>query len=267
MRLAALFLLFPSVPAAFAESVTGSGCSVSNVGYLSDLAKEYERQSGVRMFIRGGGTVIGIEDVATGRVDFAASCRKRAPDDPKNIEFIQVAWDALVFIVHKTNPVGNISIDKVRAIYSGKITNWNQLGGPDLPIKLFISRPQKGLSGVESSSKELILGKNAVAPDGNIVSLPSTGIVEQMVEQTPEGLAITGFSSARKRDVKMLQVNGVAPSKKDIAADNYPFRRPLFLILPRNPKREAKKFVEFVLSREGQQYISSLGVVSLLDVK
>ena len=72
-----LAVLFPEVRPAHSESITGSGCSVSNVGYLQELAKEYERQTGVKVLVRGGGTVVGIEDVRTGKVDFAASCRKR----------------------------------------------------------------------------------------------------------------------------------------------------------------------------------------------
>jgi len=91
--------------------------------------------------------------------------------------------------------------------------------------------------------------------------------VEQMVEDTPEGFATTGFSSAKKRDVKMLRVNGVSPTFKNIVNNKYPLKRPLFILLPQNPKPEARKFVDFALSRVGQKFISSQGVVSLLDIK
>ncbi len=249
------------------EYITASGCSVSNVGYLTELAKEYEKQTGTKVLVRGGGTVIGIEDVRTGKVDFAASCRKKVAGDPEDIKFIQIAWDALVFIVHKSNPVNNISLNDVREIYAGKITNWKQLDGSKAPIKVFISRSKKGLSGVESSTNEMVLkGKEPVGTQ-NTLSLASTGIVEQMVEDTPEGFATTGFSSARKRDVKILKLNGVYPDKKNISNDRYPFRRPLFLLTPKNPKPAVTKFIEFTLSKKGQQFISSQGVVSLLDVK
>src|SRR5271169_3200973 len=104
-----LSVFFLKAPSAHSESITGSGCSVSNVGYLQELAKEYERQTGVKVLVRGGGTVVGIEDVRTGRVDFAASCRKKSSDDPADVDFIQVAWDALAFIVNKSNPVNDMS--------------------------------------------------------------------------------------------------------------------------------------------------------------
>lgn len=254
-------------PAASQEYITASGCSVSNAGYLKDIAEEYERRTGVRVFVRGGGSAAGIEDLRIGNVDFAASCRGKSHTDPGDVEFVQVAWDVLVFIVHKSNPVENISIEDVRAIYGGRITNWKGLKGSDSAIKLFMSKPQKGLSGLEASIKEMVLkGKDPLmAP--NALSLASGGMVEQMVEKTPGGFATSGFTSSRKRDVKMLKVNGVRPSKENIIKDLYPLKRPLYLLVPIRPKTEVKKFVTFVLSREGQSFISSLGVVALSEVK
>ncbi len=258
---------FSSVTTVQAEHLTASGCSVSNLGYLTELAKEYERRTGVRVFVRGGGTVIGIEDLRTGKVDFAASCRERTKEDPEDIQFVQVAWDALVFICHKTNPVNSVSLDDVRSIYAGSITNWGKLKGRDTPIKVFISRAKKGLSGVEAATNALVLKGKDPVETSHTVFLASTAIVEQMVEDTPEGFATTGFSSARKRDVKMLKVNGVAPTFRNIVNNRYPLKRPLFILLPKNPKPGVRKFLDFTLSREGQKFISSQGVVSLLDVK
>jgi len=250
-----------------ADYITGSGCSVSNVGYLTELAKEYERRTGVKVLVRGGGTVVGIEDLRSRKVDFAASCRTREAGDPEDVQFIQVAWDALVFIVHKSNPLENISLEDARSVYAGKITTWKQLKGNKTRIKTFVSRSKKGLSGVEASIKQLVLKGKEVAETPNTFFVPSTGIVEQMVEDTPEGFAATGFTSARKRNLKMLKVNGVSPTKTNIINKRYSLKRPLFILIPGAPKPEVRKFVDFVLSKEGQQYISSLGVVSLLNMK
>jgi len=262
-----LAVFFCREPSAHSESITGSGCSVSNVGYLQELAKEYERQTGVKVLVRGGGTVVGIEEVRTGRVDFAAACRSKSADDPADVDFIQVAWDALAFIVHKSNPLNDISLDEVRAIYAGKITNWKQLKGKDSPIKVFISKTKKGLSGVEGTTRELVLKGREVIETPNTLFLASTAIVEQMVEDTPGGFATTGFSSARKRDVKMLKVNGVSPDKKNMINNKYPLKRPLFLLVPHRAKPAVKNFVDFALSNKGQKFISSQGVVSLIDMK
>jgi phosphate transport system substrate-binding protein len=262
-----LAVFFVAAPSARSESITGSGCSVSNVSYLQELAKEYERQTGVRVLVRGGGTVVGIEDVRKGKVDFAAACRSKSADDPADVDFIQVAWDALAFIVHTSNPLDNITLEEVREIYSGKIDNWKQLKGKDSPIKIFVSKPRMGLSGVEGSLRALVLKGKGIAETAHTVFLPSSAIVEQMVEDTPGSFAATGFSSARKRDVKMLKVNGVPPEKQNITNGKYPLKRPLFLLVPRKGNPAVKKFIDFALSNKGQKFISSLGVVSLIDIK
>ena len=262
-----LAVFFLEILPAHTETITGSGCSVSNVGYLQELAKEYERETRVKVLVRGGGTVVGIEDVRKGKVDFAASCRNKSADDPADVDFIQVAWDALAFIVHKSNPLNDISLEEVRAIYAGKVTNWKQLKGKDSPIKVFISKTKKGLSGVEGATRELVLNGKEVIATPHTLFLASTAIVEQMVEDTPGGFATTGFSSARKRDVKMLKVNGVSPEKKNIMNNKYPLKRPLFLLVPHRAKPAVKNFIDFALSNKGQKFISSQGVVSLVDLK
>ncbi len=262
-----LLSVFPSTILDAADNITASGCSVSNLGYLSDLAAEYEKRTGKKVFVRGGGSLVGLDDLQQGKVDFAASCRPKAHDDPEEIEFIQVAWDALVFIVHKTNPVSDISIPNVKAIYYGEITNWKQLNGKDLPIKLLIARTKKGLNGVWSSVNEMLLKEKKYVDLPHAIHLASPAVTEQMVEETPGGFATTGFTSGRKRDVKMLKVNGVTPTKQNIVNGRYPMKRPLFLVIPKDPKPEVKAFIDFTLSKSGQQFIDSLGVVSLTSIK
>jgi phosphate transport system substrate-binding protein len=237
------------------------------VGYLTDLAKEYERRTGIKVLVRGGGSVVGIEDLRSAKVDFAASCRSRSAGDPEDVAFIQVAWDALVFIVHPSNPLTSLSRDNACNIYEGRITNWKQLKGANSPIKVFISRARKGLSGVEASTNAMLLKGKEPSETPNTLFLASTAIVEQMVETTPEGFATTGYSSARKRRVKLLKIDGVSPTAGNIIHKRYPLKRPLYILLPKNPKPAARKFVDFVLSREGQLYLRSINIVSLLDVK
>ncbi len=250
-----------------AEHLTGSGCSVSTVGYLVDLAKEYEKETGVKVLVRGGGSILGLNDLHAKRVDFAVSCQSKSSADPEDFAFITVAWDALVFIVHKSNPVSNIKYADVRNIYEGKITNWKQLGGPDLKIKSFISfSPDMGGIG-ESLSRMILDGRRPIKQSNSSMQASSAAIWEQLVEKTPEGFASTGFASARKRTVKMLKVNGVTPNKENIISGVYRLKRPLYIVIERNARPEIRKFVNFILSRKGQGIISSYGIPSLTDMK
>ena len=262
-----VFFLFSHSPASSAERLIATGCSVSTEGYLVDLSREYEKETGVKMSVLGGGSLRGITDLLQNRVEFAASCMGREADDPSDIEFIPVAWDALVFIVNKSNPISNISLQSIRDIYNGRITNWKQLGGPNLSITSFISTP-KGMGGIGQSLSKMILNGKEPTRQSNSVMIQSSGALwEQMVAKTPAGFASTGFVSARKRDVKILRVNGISADKKNIISGKYPFRRPLYLVAKNDPNPAVRKFIEFVLSRKGQGLISSYGTPSISEIK
>jgi phosphate transport system substrate-binding protein len=266
-----LFLLFClfAVPvlARASDALIGSGCSVSMPGYLEDLAKEYRKETGVKVYIRGGGSLLGLNDLHEKRVDFAASCAPRRPQDPKDFEFITVAWDALVFIVNPGNPVSSMSYQDVRNIYEGRLTNWKQLGGPDLAITSFISTP-KGMGGVMEAVQNMILKGKPLEPQSNSsLQASSVAIWEQLVEKTPGGFAGTGFASARKRRVKMLKLNGVMPTKENIITGRYPLKRPLYLVVKKNARPAVRKFIDFVLSRKGQKFISEYGIPSIMDIR
>ncbi|HEY5999028.1 MAG TPA: substrate-binding domain-containing protein [bacterium] len=247
--------------------LVASGCSVSNVGYLADLAADYEKLTGVRMFVRGGGSVIGLEDLASGRADLAASCRGRIAADPLDVEFIQVAWDALVFLVHPSNPIDSISFADAAGVFGGTLRDWRRLGGPAGPIQVFLQRPTTGLSGVESSIRALVLKGAPPSRGSSVAELASTGIVEQLIEKTPAGFGASGYSSARRRAVKMLALDGVRPTRTAIIDRSYPLRRPLYLIVKTPPRAEVKAFVNFALSARGQQLIDSYGVIPLRTLR
>jgi phosphate transport system substrate-binding protein len=113
----------------------------------------------------------------------------------------------------------------------------------------------------------MVLDGNSPVEGPNIKLVPTGGMVEQTVEKTPDGFAVSGFTSARKRSVKMLKVGGISPTKENIIKNKYKLRRPLFLVVPKNPEAKVKKFLDFALSEEGQRFIGSLGVVSIYEVK
>ena len=260
-----ILILFPLL--SFAQSLSGSGCSVSVPGYLTDLARDYEKETGVKVMVLGGGSLRGLLDLAEGRMDFAASCQSRTASDPEDFEYVTASWDALVFIVHKSNPVDSITPRQVRDIYEGRINNWKQLGGPDLPL-ISVITTTRGFGGVgEALEKYILRGKRPLPQKNSTMQASSTTIWEQLVEEMREGFASDGFGSARKRNVKMLKVNGVAPTRENIISGKYPYRRPLYLVIKKNAKPEVRRFVDFVLSPKGQKLISSYGMPSLADIK
>jgi phosphate transport system substrate-binding protein len=249
------------------EPLTISGCSVSNVGYLNDLAGEYEKRTGQTVLVRGGGSLLGLTELGGNKIDIAASCLGPTPKVSAEFKFKPIAGDALVFIVHKSNPVMNITLQNAKDIYKGKILNWKQLGGPNLPLKSFISTPE-GMGGVGQSIKKYVLNGEPPMQTGNSsLQASSAAVWEQLVEKTPEGFASSGFASARKRNLKMLALNNIMPSKANIISGKYPLKRYLYLVTTSNHRPEVQQFIEFCLSKAGQKLISSYGIPNLEEIK
>jgi phosphate transport system substrate-binding protein len=240
------------------------GCGISKQGFMKSLAAAYESETGNTIVIEGGGATRGIRDVAAGAADMGGSCRhKILHDEERNVKLIPVGWDALVAITHPSNPVKSISLAHLRAVFEGRIKNWRELGGPDAPIELVVRSGR--ISGVGLLVRELVFQDPSYKFPKNAIRVRSTGPLEAKVESSRFALAFTGISSGRKRDVKVLQLDGQAPSYDKIAAGKYPLVRPLYLAVPRSPGEEVAEFIRFATGPEGQSIIKRQGTVNLKD--
>ncbi|HEX8697566.1 MAG TPA: substrate-binding domain-containing protein, partial [Myxococcaceae bacterium] len=131
------------------------GCDISKLSFMDTVAAAYEKKTGVKINLVDGGATRGIREVVAKKADIGGTCRhaENVPEE-QGVRLIPVAWDALVVAVHPSNPVNEITLDQVKGIFLGKLTNWKQLGGPDRPI---VAMERKGtLSGVGAGARELI---------------------------------------------------------------------------------------------------------------
>lgn len=267
MRLILLtFLGLSWLNISYAESLNWVGCGISKKSYLTKLAAAYTEKTGVDFNIQGGGATRGIRDVASGSADLGGSCRFHLPGNEMESKtgFEPVAWDALAIITHPSNPVDNLSLEQVKGIYNGDITNWIQVGGEDMPIKLFARRGN--ISGVGYSIRTLIFSD--ITRDFHSSQLfKSSGPLEKAVESEAGSIAITGISSARLRNVKIMSLNGKQPDYAAIKSGNYVLYRPLYITYdPTSPKIEVlKDFIKFAHSRVGRKIMRDNGVVPYLD--
>ncbi|ABK44093.1 phosphate ABC transporter substrate-binding protein, PhoT family [Magnetococcus marinus MC-1] len=264
-----LFTLGLAAGASAAE-VTWKGCGITKLAFMAEISKAYEAKTGIPVKLSGGGATQGIRAASAGTSDIGGTCRQVLKEggavhpEESNAVLTQVAWDAMVVIVHPSNPVENISVEQLKAIYDGTITNWNELGGPDKRIVL-VTRDGK-YSGVGHMFRMEVFGDKEYEFKARSLKVKSTGPLEAKVEKAEASLGIDGISSAKKREVKFLNLNGVAPSKDNIASGNYPLIRPLYLALNKSPSNpEAQKVLDFVLSDEGQAIISAQGTVNLAE--
>jgi phosphate transport system substrate-binding protein len=173
-----------------------------------------------------------------------------------------VAWDALAVIVHKDNPVGNLTTDQIKGIYLGKYTNWAEVGGPDAPIHLYVRRGN--YSGVGYAIRQYIFQDSGVA-FATKYKVKSSGPLERAVEQDPYAMGVTGISSARKRDVKVIGFDGKTPTYDNVKNGKYVLYRPLYLVTSPAPSQKVKDFIRFARSKDGRDILRANQTVPYLD--
>lgn len=248
-----------------ADSLHWAGCGISKKAFMKEMAKAYTKKTGVQVKLSGGGATKGIRNAANGSIDIGGACRISIYKNKleRNAYQIPVAWDALVVFVNKKNPVSNITFQQLRDIYLGKITNWKQLGGNDAGIELFTRRGK--LSGVGRTLRELVFA-NYDQDFKSTYVVKSSGPVEKGVLKNENGVGVSGISSAKKRDLKLLKLDGKAPNYDNIKNGSYALYRPLYLVINRkNKKPLVKDFIKYAVSREGQDIIKAQGTVPYKD--
>jgi phosphate transport system substrate-binding protein len=227
------------------------GCSVSKIAFMQDIAKAYEAKTGIKVNVGGGGVTVGIKSVILGKVDIGGSCRHGFKEEvAQGVVFTQVGGDALVVFVHPSNPIDNLTPEQVLGIFTGKITDWSEVGGSQQKI-LPVGRDDL-TSGVERMAREIIFKDLLIRFSKDAIARLSSSEIEQEVEENPLGIGMSGISSAKTRKLKILKINDVYPSKENIINMSYPYSRPLYLCTKGKPTGKNKDFIDFVLSEEGQ---------------
>lgn len=227
-----------------------AGCSISSVAYMKDMAKAFEAKTGVPVEVKGGGVPVGIAKTLEGKVQLGGSCRHLLDsEEKKGAVSTVVGYDMLVFLVHPNNPVSTITMDQLRKVFAGKITNWKELGGPDK--KIVVVGRESPDAGVATMFREKVMKGWEITP--NTVDRQSTSEIEQELETNEWGIGVSGVSSAVLRKVKLLKLNVVAPDRPSFRNGSYPLARPLYLVTSGKPDGLTKQFIDFVLSADGQK--------------
>jgi len=219
---------------------------------------------GVNFSLSGGGSGEGIKALIDGSADIATSSREIKAEEIKlaasrGVQPLAhtVAIDAIVPIVHPRNPVQNLTIDQLSQIYQGRITNWKDVGGPNLAI-VVISRDSS--SGTFESWGHLVLHGARVTPRAQLQA--SNGAVVQAVAKNRYAIGYIGLGYVNS-SVKPLSVNGIAASSASVLAGQYPVARPLYMYTNGQPAGDVKQFIDFILSPAGQKLVAKEGFVPL----
>jgi phosphate transport system substrate-binding protein len=216
--------------------------------------------------VTGGGSGTGISALINGTTDFADASRemKKSEFDKLKQRFntlgneIKVAKDGITIYTNQTNPVSELSIAQIRAIYLGEVTNWKDVGGPDAAIVVY---GRENSSGTFVYFRDNILGGKDYTP--SMQSLPGTAAVVNAVVKDKKGIGYGGAAYAE--GIKIVKVKkddstpAYAPTAETIKNNQYPIARYLYMYSRAKPTGAMKEYVDWILSTEGQELVTKVG--------
>ena len=231
---------------------------------VSEIGKRFESlHPGVRVDVQTGGSSRGIADAREGLADIGMSSRALKEQEKDGLVSYVLARDGVCFLVHKDNPIKELSDQQIRDIFTGKTTNWKQLGGRDAPI-IVINRAD-GRSELELFShhfqvKPIDIKAHLIAGDNEQGIKTLAGNPNAIVYMS---VGTSEYDAAQGIPLKLLPLNGVAATTENVRNGTFPFARPLVLITKPDPKPLTREFIEFALSTKVHDLIQELSFVPI----
>ena len=184
-----------------------------------------------------------------------------------SFEYTQIGSEAFVFFVHRDNPVESLTLQQIKDIYSGKITNWKEVGGYDEEIVPFQRNPGSG----SQSMLIRLMGDTPILEPEIKEQIGGMGEIIQKVADYKNRTSSIGFSFRfyvegiiKNPDIKMIAIDGIAPTKENIRSGAYPVVTPLYAVTWKgNNKETVALLLEWILSEEGQYIIEQTGYVGI----
>ena len=222
----------------------------------------------INVSVRGGGSSVGIASIMSGTVDIGDASRHiknkeltAARESGINIVEHIVANDGIAIVLNNSNTIDALTLSQLKDIYTGKIQNWKELGGKNMPI-VVVSRDVS--SGTFEVFNKLVL-KNAKGLDSALM-LASNNAVVTTISTTPGAIGYAGLGYITEK-VKAVPVDGVKATEKTIQTKEYPISRTLQMYTKGIPTGIVKQYIDFVLSPEGQKIVEQQGFIRIMDDK
>ncbi|MDY6831127.1 MAG: phosphate ABC transporter substrate-binding protein [Thermodesulfobacteriota bacterium] len=220
----------------------------------------------VAISLSGGGSGNGIKALIDGTTHIATASRfikdsevQFASAKNKYPVPFRVALDCIVPVVHPSNPVTNLTLSQLQGIYTGQVTDWKDLGGSSGKI-VIVSRDSS--SGTFEVWEDIVLEGGRVTPRSLVVA--SNGAVAQTVSKTKGAIGYVGMGYLNE-DLKPVKVNNVMGSEATTRSGEYAISRPLFVFTNGWPEGTTLDFINFILSKTGQELVREVGSVPLFD--
>lgn len=243
------------------KSVTISISGSTSIGPLMEKeAEAYKKDnSNVNIEIQQIGSSAGIKNTISGVSEIGMASRELKDEEKDEVSETIIAFDGIGLIIHPNNTATNLTMDQVKSIYTGKITNWKEVGGKDAPI-VVVSRDES--SGTRSAFQELVdftseeLEKSATIADGN-------GSVKTTVATNENAIGYISFEGF-DNSVKALKVDGVEATADNVLNKTYSLSRPFIVVYKEsNITENGKKFIDYILSDAGQTIVEEAGGIKI----
>ena len=229
--------------------------------------KFMQQHHGVAIYVEGGGSATGIEALIKGDIEICTASRPLRPEEVQRLAKKQqnvgiahlVAKDGLSVYLHPNNPVRNLTLAQVKDIYIGQITNWRAVGGKDEAIVVLSRAPS---SGTYLYFQEHVLDGQPYG--ANASNLPTTAAIVHAIENNSAAIGYGGL--AYGENLVHCKITGISPTAESVRADKYPITRYLYFYTIKKPEGVVKLFIDWVLSKEGQQAVKEIDYIPLFDL-
>ncbi len=232
--------------------------------------QEVGTQKRSRILLKNQGTRIGVLDLIEGRADLVLADRALGDQEvarlggKSELTEVLVAIDGVALINHPNNPVNKLNLAQIAELYAGKITNWSQVGGENMPVTLYGGDLN---SGTLSSLKNFVLDPVNLDLSTSLIRMQDEESMANLVSRTPGALAVIGIENKNIAKIIALgqgQGNYILPNQLTLAANQYPLPRRLFIDQKNKTNNGmAKKFIDYVLSQKGQEQVTERGLLSI----
>lgn len=243
---------------AWAVDIKYAGSVTILEGVMKDAVLLFEKKTGLKVGLSGGGSGAGIKAVLSGAVDIGGVSRDLKTEELKQgLVPYSIGWGAVGLVANKSIPIENLTSKQVKEIMTGKIQNWKEVGGPNLPIKVVVSTPG---CACREEFQEMVMDKEPYI-SGAIVSPMKT--LSDTVKNTPGGIGPLATAVIDTSKVKIIKIDGVLPTPENVKAHKYKVSRQINLVTKGEARGKAKEFIDFMLSKEGQDLVESKGFVRI----
>jgi phosphate transport system substrate-binding protein len=267
--LSAFGLIF-AASAAHADRLVIKGSDTLGAKLVPQLAEQFKAQNpDVTFDIAAEGSTTGIAAIIDGTAQIGMSSRLAKPAEivaanAKSVTLKEtiVAYDGLGVIVNSANPITNLTKKQVEQIFTGDVTDWSAVGGKGGKISVYTRNTS---SGTYSDWKELAMKKRDYAPSSQ--KMAGHEQIAAEVGKNPDGIGYVGLAYMKAAGIKILTIDGAAPSGDAVRNHSWPYARPTFYYTNGDPTGLAKQFVDFTVGPAGQKIVDSVGFVGINEVK